>query len=137
MELTEVIKEIDSIRTTIYKGKLWQDGEVISQVIVKLGLLNSYLGDQVAQLQLDAATLESHYKSTKEKRKLELMDKEKISATAAESQAFVETDEIKDVWNKAFYNFKQIQVKREDTNGLIDTLRSRLSYMKSDREALK
>jgi hypothetical protein len=132
-----VMAEMDTIRKTLYAGKYWQDGETMSQVIVKLALLNSFLGEQISDYELDANTFESQYKSTREQRKLELIKQEQQSATQAESQAYVDTSELRDTWNQSVHSFKQLQVKRNDTSNLIDALRSRLSFMKAERMEVK
>lgn len=109
----------------------------MSQVIVKLALLNSFLGEHIADYELDANTFESEYKTTRELRKLELLKEEKTTVSQAESQAFADTKELRDTWNTSVHNYKQLSVKRSDTSNLIDALRSRLSFMKAERQEVK
>lgn len=131
--LVEVLSKIDQIRDTILSNKKWADPDWLSQAIVKLATLNSFLGEHVAQAFYDSATYEAGYKTLREQKKLEYLTKGK-TASEAESRKIDDTEEELERWNRAAYTHKLLQIKRADTSELIDTIRSRLSYMKIERE---
>lgn len=133
-ELEEVLTEIDTLRDQVYEQKAWQNGEWLSQAIVKLSVLTGFLGSYVASAEHDADTLEAHYKVTRERRKLELIKEEKTTATQAESQAYVDTEDELQTWNKAKYQHKMLSIKRTDSNNLVVACQSDLRYMIKERE---
>lgn len=128
-----VIDKIDDRRKQIYSGKKWQDGEYLSRAIVELSALNSFLGEHIAQAKLDANNGEAHYKVTREGRKMQLINEEKMSGTAADAQKVVDTEGEWNSHNSAIYTVDLLSLKRADTNNLIDACRSRLSFMKQER----
>lgn len=132
-ELTDVLGKVDQIRDMILSNKKWTDPDWLSQAVVKLATLNSFLGEHVAQAFYDASTYEAGYKTAREKIKLEHLSKG-TTASEAESQKYAETEDELERWNHAAYMHKLLQIKRADTSELIDTIRSRLSYMKAERE---
>jgi hypothetical protein len=134
-DLVEVISGIDQIRGLILSGKKWSDPEWLSQAVVKLATLNSFVGEHVAQAFYDAATYEAGYKTARERIKLDHLNKG-TTASEAESQKYAETEMELEKWNHASYMHKLLQIKRTDTSELIDTIRSRLSYMKIDKEQI-
>lgn len=133
--LVEVATKIDQIRDLVLQNKKWTDPDWLSQAVVKLATLNSFLGEHVAEAYYDAATHEAGYKTARERIKLEHLSKG-TTASEAESQKYVETELELENWNRAVYIHKVLQIKRADTSELIDTIRSRLSYMKIDREQI-
>ncbi len=133
-ELVDVIQKIDQVRELVLSQKKWTDPEWLSQAVVKLATLNSYLGEYVAQAFYDAATAEASYKTTREQKKLEVLKDKTKTASEAESQKYADTEEELEKMNQAAYNHKLLQIKRSDTSELIDTIRSRLSYMRVERE---
>ncbi len=132
-ELVDVLSKIDEIRDLVLSNKKWADPEWLSQAVVKLATLNSFLGEHVAQAFYDSSTYEAGYKTTREKIKLSHLGKG-TTASEAESQKYAETEDELERWNHAAYMHKLLQIKRADTSELIDTIRSRLSYMRSERE---
>jgi hypothetical protein len=132
-QLADVLEKIDQIRDMILSNKKWVDPDWLSQAVVKLATLNSFLGEHVAQAFYDASTYEAGYKTAREKIKLEHLSKG-TTASEAESQKYAETEDELERWNHAAYMHKLLQIKRADTSELIDTIRSRLSYMKSERD---
>lgn len=132
-DLVNVIGKIDQIRDLVLANKKWQDPDWLSQAAVKLATLNSFIGEHVAQAFYNAATYEAGYKLQREKKKLEYLDKG-TTASEAESRKIDDTEEELERWNHSTYMHKLLQIKRADTSELIDTIRSRLSYMRVERE---
>jgi hypothetical protein len=132
-DLVDVIARIDQIRDLILSNKKWTDPDWLSQAIVKLATLNSFLGEHVAQAFYDASTYEAGYKVMREKKKLEHLERG-ATASEAESRKIDDTEMELERWNQSAYVHKILQIKRSDTSELIDTIRSRLSYMRTERE---
>lgn len=128
--VAKVVADIDALRDKVYDGKKWTDGEMMSQAIVKLSALNSFLGEHVASAEYDAITHDALYRHAREARKLEAMNKQHTTASEAESVKIVETQDMLEAYNKSYYVHKLLQNKRRDTSEFIDALRSRLSFMK-------
>lgn len=130
----EAITEIDKIRDMIYEGKKWQDGEWISQAIVKLAALNSYVGDLVDIAELESNQIDGEYKIAKAAKFLDLRSDD-AKRTVGEDEALALTESHALLLESAMkeYKYKALRTKRSDTQSLIDAMRSRLSYLKQDR----
>lgn len=138
-DVSVVVADIDALRDKIFDGNKWTpaDGEMMSQAIVKLASLNSFLGEHVATAEFDANALEAAYKFRREGIKLESMNARKTTATEADSVKIVETQPELEDYNRAVYVHKLLQNKRKDTSDFIDALRSRLSFMKIEMNESK
>lgn len=131
-KLQETITQIDQIRDQILAGKLWNDGDKLSMTIVKLSALNSYLGENIADAELKTNEAETHYKYVRDKFIAETdgaVERVKAQATSAEIYRTAVYD-----YNRLQFAYKLLSTKRVDTSNLIDAMRSRLSFMKTEKE---
>lgn len=132
METKEVIAKIDKRRDQILQGKLWQDGETLSRMIVELTALNTYLGEHIADVENRANEAEREYKLYKNSY-ISSSDGA-VGRAEAEANSSSEYQEILQEYNKLTYAYRLMSIKRQDTNNLVDAMRSRLSFMKSDKD---
>lgn len=132
--------EIDQIRDQVLENKLWQDGENLSRIVVKLTAYNAYLSELVAEAEADMHAAEAHYKFTFDSLLLEISQEnskadkaDRMTVDVIKAKVGLATQKELELWNSAKKNFKILSLKRVDTNNLADAMRSRLSFMKSER----
>lgn len=125
----KVITEIDKVRASL-SPIARATPEVLSQAVVQLAALNSFLGEHVATAEFNANNEDARYRHAREKLKIDSMNKAGITASEAESIKVVDSKPLLDITNKAIYIHKLLANKRRDTSELIDALRSRLSFVK-------
>ena len=136
-QVNEIIEEINRLVEKIDAEKKWDDGEYLSRVVVKLAVLNSNLGEKVAEAERKADTAEAKLKVKREQIKKDVMEGkkgDKTTAAFAESVRQIETDHENKKYLLLKYTARLFSIKRIDTNNLIDAIRSRLSFIKMDRE---
>lgn len=129
MHLSSLLKEIEA-KTTI--SDQWQDGNYLADLLLELGSYYATLGTHVAEAERDANLLEAHYKMEREKTKLGVM-KEGKSATAADSSARVATAELEQDAIALRYKARLLSLSRDGLGTNIDTIRSKLSYLKTEQ----
>lgn len=138
-DLVTVLADVDAVRDDILTGKRWRpnDSETLSRASVKLAALVSYIGEFVSEAEYDASTFKNNYKLEFERAKLGYITAaEKKTIAEAEARALEDTQELLDNQARATYIHKLLQLKRADTSDLIDAIRSRLSFTKSERGQL-
>lgn len=132
MKLETLVKELrDYLDILNVKRVADLDGDAISRLAVKLASYNSTLGQYVAQAEREADLAEMGYEMSREKAYTEARSAGK---TIADSDSLKRTA-VKDLRENAIklkYNHRLLQILRSDVGSLIDTLRSRLSYLKSE-----
>lgn len=106
-------------------------GDAVSELIVNLAAKRTYLGEYVAYYQRDADLAEAHYEQTREEayRAAREAGRSGVDADSAKRLAAVEPREAA---IKAKYQATLVKNLWNDIDNLIDTLRSRLSYLKSE-----
>lgn len=145
--LDELVKEIRDILNYYQDNKISreQSGDNLANQMVKLASLNASLGEHVADLEREADIADAHYEWTKESRykelrnQVEVDDKGKkitIAIGDAEHRAKADAKEDRDLAIEAKYKYRVHQILRTDTANYIDTLRSKLSYMKQERSQI-
>lgn len=144
MQLDDLIKEIRTIMDWLVENKISevQDGDYISNLIVKLASYNASLGQYVADLDRDSNMAEAHYEMNRElayKSARETLvttskgtEKETTVADADNAKRIASEDERQE-FIQARHRYKVAAILREDVANLIDALRSKLSYMKQER----
>lgn len=130
-DVYQVIKAIDDARAEL-NPIVKASPERLSQALVKLAALNSFLGEHVAGAEYDANTKDANYRHTREQIKLKAMNEDKTTASEAESIKIVDSQELLEAYNMSVYVHKLLANKRKDTSEFIDALRSRLSFVKTD-----
>lgn len=142
MKLDELIREIHTIMDWLVENKISeiQDGDYISNLIVKLASYNASLGQYVADLDRDSDLAKAHYEITREgvyKEAREEKDEEthkKTTVADADNRKRLEAADEEQEWIQAKYRFRVASILRADVGGLIDALRSKLSYMKQEKQ---
>ena len=132
MDVAQVIAEIDKCRDQVLDNKLWQDGETLHKLQLKLQSLNTYLGEKVAEaekLSNEAEVDLKYYTAT-------FIRDAKGAVNRAENdvKASNEYKEKADRLTKAIFAHRLLSIKRVDTNNLVDSMRSSLSWMKSEKD---
>lgn len=131
MEIDKVVETLTQLHARIEIEKLWQDGDKLSQMIVKLSGLVAFMGDHIAEAELNAKELETAYKYDRDKKFLELKE-QKYADEKAKAQSGIETAPKYHEFLLAQDKARILNLKRMDTNNMIDAMRSRLSFMKSE-----
>lgn len=131
MEINRVVEEITQLSQSVDSQKLWQNGDALGQLCVKLASLVAYLGDSIVVAELQADQLQTAYRYEKNQIFLRLVE-QKYSIDKANAQAEVELMDKYSEYLEYKNKTRLLNLKRMDTNNLIDSMRSRLSYMKSE-----
>lgn len=135
--INEVVKKITEIKDSLSTKKMreWSGG-AISGAILELAILKINLGIYIAEQE------EKFYQLEKE-RKLEEIKiyrderMKDVSQKDAEMNAKFEVIESIDDQLVLQTDIKKIRLLREDTADLIDALRSRLSFLKQEKDETK
>lgn len=147
MDLDGLIKEIRTITDWFVENKISevQDGDYISNLIVKLASYNASLGQYVADLDRDADLAKARFEMKREGIYKEARDGEKDEDGKLRRATIADADNLKRLEAsteeqeaiEAKHRFKVALILRQDVANLIDALRSKLSYMKQERENTK
>lgn len=135
--ITAINTLIEDLSTNSYK---WSDGDWLSKKAMELAIHNSTLGSFVADYEKKDLVAEHTYKTAREKVKLEVMQgvnkdyKDSKSATYADTVKQIATAEESLEYMKAHHTYRTLSYKRMSINSLIDAIRSRLSWIKSEME---
>lgn len=130
MKLSELLEAIE--RET-KRNPQWEDGNYLSELLLRLASYYATLGRFVAEADQEASFAEIHYKFTHEHTKVELI-KAGDAVGLAESKAYEESKLDRDEYVHSKYKYKLLMMSRQSLETTIDAIRSRLSYMKSERE---
>lgn len=145
-EQATVIGEIQKIIQYFIDNKVAsiQDGDYVANLIVKLASYNATLGTFVADLERAADMGEAHFDLVKEQRYKEARRNLKFKDTTGKEKAYTQDDadnfkrlesqDEKGAWLEAKYAYRLASILRADAKNLIDALRSKLSYMKQERQ---
>lgn len=134
MNLDEVVTELRQYIGIINAKKIGEmSGDDLSKLVVKLASYNSTLGEYVADAERAADYAEASFDLKKEKAYAEARKKDEKVADSDNIKRLESMDE-KGAWIEAKYQYKVLAILRADVNNLIDAIRSRLSFIKSDKE---
>ncbi len=138
--LDEVISKMQEIINHLAENKISQidDGDYVANLIVKLASYNATLGQYVADLDRDADLAEAHYEMKRETayrdaRLGEDDSNKKTTVADADNAKRLESAEEKEVAIQMKHQYRVASILRADAANLIDALRSKLSYMKQER----
>lgn len=130
----QIISKIEKLSNQMFSNL--ESPEILSVGIIQLATYNSALGNYLVEANDLERQAETQYKYEYQKafdkhRKPDSQGK-KISEGDAKALAFRETKELLDEHNTTQHMVDIIQIKRRDTEKLIDTIRSRLSFIKGE-----
>lgn len=110
------------------------NGDAISALIVRLAAQKTYLGEYVAAYQRDSDVHAAAYDHAKE---LAFKDAKQGGATdkASDNAKRLAASDLRDTAIKAKYQAALVTNLWRDTDKLIETLRSRLSYLKTEKDS--
>ena len=138
-----MLPEIDNVVNELrLYNSMFADGRVgtmsldqLADLSVKISAYKVFLGEHVAQLERDADLAEAHYELTREQAYKDARAAGKTGADSDNAKRIASSDhKLASIETK--YQYKIVANLWRDTDALIDTLRSRLSYKKSEmREA--
>lgn len=135
----DVEKVVQSIKLWTIKGRKAlkaDDGNGMSNAYTELSIANVRLGDRLADADGIARAADNGYHAVREHYKVEQVKKKKIAAGVADSMKMYHDGYIEAF---AFYNEAQVfadrlRYLRKSTDKTIDSLRSRVSFMRDDRK---
>lgn len=125
----ELVNEADDILRVIFNSL--DNPEIISTKLLRLAVIYGGIGNCLAAAQNAERQAETTYKYELNKKKASYM-KAGSSATAAEVPATVDVKKYRDDWDSWKHNASILKIKREDIEKVIDTGRSRLSFIKQE-----
>lgn len=137
MNLSELI---DTIQKECTITEQWSDPNFLSDLLLRLASYYSSLGQFVSSSERDAADAEMMYKVARERIKVEKSQekgadgKKLVSDKVADSMAVVEVQEDEGKYIELKYKARLIFLTRQNLDKTMDAIRSKLSYIKSDRE---
>lgn len=130
MKLTELLEEIHK-ETTI--STEWEDPTFLSILLLKLVSHYATLGPIVAEAEKEADTADVHYKVVREQTKLDSI-KAGETVKASEAKGLVQSLADQEYHIELKYKARLLFLTRQNLDKTIDAIRSRLSFMKRDRE---
>jgi hypothetical protein len=136
MKLDELVTELRQYLGALnVKHMADLDGDQISRLAVKLASLNSTLGTYVAQAERDADQAEMVYELAREKVYTEAR---KAGKSGMDAESLKRTQAIKERehWLKLKHNHRVLSLMRRDVQSLVDSLRSRLGWLKAEAHDL-
>jgi hypothetical protein len=143
MKLDELIVEIRTIMNWLVENKISEldDGDYISNLIVKLASYNASLGQYVADLDRDSNQAEAHYelnrelayKSARETLVVTTRGEKETTVADADNAKRIASESERQEYIQARHRYRVAAILREDVSNLIDALRSKLSYMKQEK----
>lgn len=106
--------------------------ETIAEALVTLASYRVSLGQYVAKLERLANLAEAHYEQTRE---IAYRDSRNDNATVADSDNAkrLGAEQERQAWIKAHYEYRTVSNLWRDSENLLDAMRSKLSYKKSER----
>ena len=133
MNLSELIETI-RIETTV--NEKWEDPNYLSELLVRLASYYSTLGKPLAEAEQNEDFAKLNYELVRERFKVERVEAGD-SVALAESKAAVQVKLDKDEWANSKYKARLLFLTRQSLDKTMDALRSRLSYIKMDREGAR
>lgn len=134
MNLDELVKEIRGYIDILNVKKIGEmNGDELSKLVVRLASYNSSLGEFVASSERDADLAEAYYEITREKAYKHARTQDN-GVGDAENIKKIASENEKVAYLEAKYQYKVLSILRQDVNNLIDAIRSRLSWLKTDKE---
>lgn len=133
MKLSDLLAEIEA-KTTITAQ--WDDPNYLADLLLELGSYYATLGSHVADADRNANLAEAHYKYEREARKTDLV-MDGATASLADSKARVATRDEEEGYIVLKHKAKLLSLARDSLGTNIDTIRSKLSYIKKDMEEPK
>lgn len=134
MKLDDLVKELGDYLDILNIQRISTlDGDALSRLAVKLASYSSTLGQYVAQAEREYGLAELDqdlareriYKAAREDSRT-IADSESLKRSESQTEAQTAIERK--------YEWRTLAYLRSDVSALIDTLRSRLSYLKSDRD---
>lgn len=126
-------KLIETIEQETKRTSQWEDGNYLSELLLRLASYYATLGRFVAEAEQDSNFAEVHYKFTHEHAKVEFI-KAGETVALAESKSYESSKKDRDDYVHFKYKYRLLNLTRQSLETTIDAIRSRLSYMKSERD---
>lgn len=141
-EVDKVVENIDRIRDQYKTRDAWQNGDRMSTDLGMLSTCNTFLAEIIPQLEYEQDQKELEYKNCREELFIKYSDEldpkngkfytvDKVKALAGTNEDVVR---MIDEYQQLKYKYRYLSMKRVDTNNLIDAMRSKVSYLKTERE---
>lgn len=124
----DILGGIEEIRQKLESREIgrWTPDQ-LSRAMTMLAIFNMSLGELVVEAYRGMAEAESTRKVCIAQREAELA--KTMSLSGAKTLAEAESGELRDVENKAVYQYKLLYVRHADTEALISVLQSRLKQL--------
>jgi len=131
-DISEVVAAVRKYNEQFADGTIrLADLDQLSNVATRLGAYKVYLGEYLAELERDADLAEAHREQVRERAYRDAREGGKTQADSDNIKR-LEGDLATAEWIEAKYQFKTVANLWRDSDRLIDTLRSRLSYKKTE-----
>lgn len=133
MNLTALLDQIEQ-ETKMTKD--WEDPDFLSTLLLRLASYYATLGRFVAEAEQNQNFAELYYKGGREKTKVEQLE-EGDSVALSESKAELSSQEARTEYINLKYKARILFLARQSLEKTMDACRSRLSYIKSERESAR
>jgi hypothetical protein len=111
----------------------WEDPSFLADLLPRLASLYASLGQFIADAERDADNAEVSYKVERESVATSEMEDGR-SAVGADKQAVIATEEERREWIKLKHKARLLFLARQSLDRTIEAIRSKLSFIKSDKE---
>lgn len=130
MNLNELVRELQQYLDILNVKQMNElDGDALSRLAVKLASYNATLGTFVADAERESGIADTAYEMAQIRAYKKLKDEGKSDTAANALRKDLCQEEARNA-TEMKHNHRVLQLLRSDTSNLIDTLRSRLSYLK-------
>lgn len=133
MKLEDLLQAINSETVMTVD---WDDPDYLATLLLKLASYYSSLALPIADAELDKASAEAVHKATVGQRALELID-EGMAVKRAEIQSSVDAQEMLHTFNDKSHTARILFLTRQNLDKTMDAIRSKLSYLKTERESVR
>lgn len=131
MKLSELIAQIQQL--TRLDGR-WDDPNYLADLLVQLASYYATLGEFVAQAIQDQDLAERAYKIAREQNIVDFVAAGD-SVTLAEHKAEIAISELKEEFFGRKYKARVLLIQRQSLDRTMDAIRSKLSYIKAERQS--
>lgn len=111
----------------------WDDPNYLADLLPRLASLYASLGQSIADAERDADLAEGNYKYIREKLATERLE-DGVSVAKADKLAVVDSAEHFQEWVKLKHKARLLFLARQSLDRTIEAIRSKLSFLKADRE---
>lgn len=133
MNLTKILEQVEK------ETKLtpeWEDPEYLSTLLLRLASYYATLGRFIAEAEQNQNFAEVYYKMGREKTKIEEIEAGN-SVALSESRAEASIGEQRIEYINLKYKARLLFLARQSLEKTQDAIRSRLSYLKSEKESVR